>query len=97
MNPTAAAGACGPNAAGRVVVYTRAGCGLCRDAERVVGELAAARGVEVALVDVDADEALTREFGARVPVVAIDGVEVAELVVDPGLVGEAVDEALARA
>ena len=75
----------------RVVVYTREGCRLCRTAEEQVRELTAARGLDLTLVDVDTDAALVRAYGARVPVVAIDGVEVAELVVDAGLVADVLD------
>jgi glutaredoxin len=71
-----------------VVVYTRQGCGLCRSAERLVA--AEARGCEVSHVDVDRDDELVDRYGVRVPVVAVDGVEVAELQVAPGDVRRAV-------
>lgn len=66
----------------RVVVYTRAGCGLCRTAERLVA--AEARGHEVTHVDVDADPDLQLAYNLRVPVVAVDGHEVLEGLVEPG-------------
>jgi glutaredoxin len=78
-----------------VVVYTRAGCGLCRAAERLVAE--EAPRAEVTLVDVDEDEELVRRYGVRVPVVAVDGEEVAELQVAPGTVRRAVRRAGRRA
>lgn len=65
-----------------VVVYTRAGCGLCRTAERVVA--AEAGGHDVRHVDVDADPDLQRAYNLRVPVVAVDGHEVLEGLVEPG-------------
>lgn len=68
----------------RVTVYTREGCGLCRRAEELVAR--EARRHDVELVDVDADPELQRRYNVRVPVVAVDGVEVAELVVEPGQV-----------
>lgn len=68
----------------RVTVYTRDGCGLCREAEQVVAR--EARGHLVELVDVDADPALQRAYNVRVPVVEVDGVEVAEGRVPPGAV-----------
>jgi glutaredoxin len=72
----------------RVVVYTRQGCGLCAAAEaRVADE---ARRADVELVDVDADPELQRRYHVRVPVVAVDGVEVAEVQVAPGVVRRAV-------
>ena len=67
-----------------VVVYTRAGCGLCREAERLVAR--EARGHDVELVDIDADPDLQRAYTVRVPVVEVDGVEVAEGRLPPGAV-----------
>ena len=34
-------------------------------------------------VDIERDDALVREYGIRIPVVAIDGEELFEIVVDP--------------
>lgn len=68
----------------RVTVYTRDACGLCREAERTVAR--EARGHAIELVDVDADPALQRAYNIRVPVVEVDGVEVAEGRVPPGVV-----------
>lgn len=68
----------------KITVYTRQSCGLCRRAEELVAR--EARRHEVELVDVDRDPELQRRYNLRVPVVAVDGVEVAELVVEPGQV-----------
>lgn len=68
-----------------VTVYTRQGCHLCEAAVAAVTRLARWRA-DVRLVDVDADPALTDRYTVRVPVVAVDGVEVAELEVDPAAV-----------
>ena len=70
-----------------VVVYTRAGCGLCREAEQLVAR--EARGHLVRHVDVDADPDLQRAYNVRVPVVEVDGREVAEGRLAPGVVREA--------
>lgn len=67
-----------------MTVYTRQGCGLCRRAEALVAR--EARRHDVELVDVDADPELQRRYNVRVPVVAVDGVEVAELAIEPGVV-----------
>jgi glutaredoxin len=71
-----------------VVVYTRAGCGLCRRAEalaaREVGRRAVLRTVDVDVAGLD------DRYGVRVPVVTVDGAEVAELEVAPGTVRRAV-------
>lgn len=65
----------------RVVVYTRQGCHLCAEAERMVRRVVDDATL-VTLVDVDGDPALRDRYTVRVPVVAVDGVEVAELAVD---------------
>jgi glutaredoxin len=70
-----------------VVVYTRQGCGLCRRAEELVAR--EARRAEVRHVDVDTDEELIRRYSVRVPVVTVDGDEIAELEVAPGTVRRA--------
>jgi glutaredoxin len=77
-----------------VVVYTRARCGLCHRAEALVAR--EARHADVRHVDVDTDERLVARYGVRVPVVEIDGVEVAELELAPGTVRRAVREARRR-
>lgn len=64
-----------------VTVYTRQGCHLCEEAEAVVRRVA--RGHEVRLVDIDADPAITERYTVRVPVVEVDGVEIAEFQIDP--------------
>lgn len=63
-----------------VVVYTRQGCHLCADAEAIVRRVA--RGHDVRLVDIDTDPALVERYTVRVPVVTVDGAEVAEFQVD---------------
>lgn len=75
----------------RVVVYTRQHCGLCATAEALVAR--EARRAEVVLVDVDDDPDLQRRYHVRVPVVEVDGVEVAEAIVEPGVVRAAVRRA----
>ena len=74
-----------------VTVFTREGCGLCREAERIVAR--EARGHDVQRVDVDADPELQRAYNIRVPVVAVDGVEVAEGRLEPGVVRAALRSA----
>jgi glutaredoxin len=52
-----------------VILYTRVGCHLCDDAQRVLEE----HGLEPAVVDIDVDPALREQFSECVPVVEIDG------------------------
>jgi glutaredoxin len=77
-----------------VVVYTRAGCGLCLHAEELVAR--EAPDAEVVHVDIDEDPDLVERYTVRVPVVAVDEVEVAELEVAPGVVRRAVRRARRR-
>jgi glutaredoxin len=69
----------------RVTVYTRVGCHLCEEAERVVREAQADGEFRLELVDVDRDPELARRYGVRVPVVAVDGEELFEYEVPPDL------------
>ena len=78
------------------MIYTRARCGVCRVAEaRVRRELRLTvpwRRPSVRLVDIDADpdgEGLADRYGVRVPVVVLDGVQISELELAPGVVRRA--------
>ena len=62
----------------RVTLYTRAGCHLCEEAERVVRAEQADGGFRLELVDIDRDPELVRRYGVRVPVVAVDGQDLFE-------------------
>ena len=78
-----------------ITVYTRRRCGLCAQAETVVARAARGRA-DVELVDVDASELLTQRYTLRVPVVAVDGREVAEYQVDPRVLRTALRAARRR-
>jgi glutaredoxin len=65
-------------AAPTVTLYTRAGCHLCEEAERVLLAERAATPFRLQLVDVDDNPELRRRYGVRVPVVAVDGEELFE-------------------
>jgi len=67
----------------RVVLYTRAGCHLCDTARDVLLAERSRTPFELVEVDVAADDHLEREYGIRIPVVEIDGVERFEYEVDP--------------
>lgn len=79
-----------------VTLYGRRGCHLCTVAEADVRRVAG-RHADVTVVDVDTDPALVARYTVRVPVVLVDGVEVAELQVDPRTVRAAVRAARRRA
>lgn len=68
-----------------ITLYTRVGCHLCEEAEAVLRQLGAGRA-EIRLVDIDTDPQLQARYTVRVPVVQVDGVEIAEYEVDPRVV-----------
>jgi glutaredoxin len=61
-----------------IVLYGRPGCHLCDDA-RAMLKRAQASFEEV---NIEADDALFKRYLERIPVIAIDGEEAFELVVD---------------
>jgi glutaredoxin len=67
-----------------VILYTREGCCLCDEAREILLRAHARRPSAFVLEerDIEADEALLRAYLERIPVVAIDGIEMFELVVD---------------
>jgi hypothetical protein len=57
-----------------LVVVSREGCGLCEDMLHGLAELERAHSLPpVAVVDVDSDPELVRQFGLKVPVLLLDG------------------------
>jgi glutaredoxin len=65
-----------------VVLYGRDGCCLCDEAREVLERVRARQPFALVERDIDADEALMRAYLERIPVIAIDGVDVFELFVD---------------
>ena len=65
----------------KVTLYTREDCGLCHDAEDMLRRLQDVTPFEIELVDVDMDSA-GRTFSDRVPVIVVDGREVAAAPLD---------------
>jgi glutaredoxin len=76
----------------RVTLYGKAGCHLCDEAREAVSEVRAERGFELEEVDVALDPVLHRRYGERIPVIAIDGNEELELVVDADALRERLDK-----
>jgi glutaredoxin len=70
-----------------VTIYTRARCGLCRQAEQLAH--LEAKGHILLLIDIDADPDLQRQYNIRVPVIMVDGTEIAEGGLAPGLLTRA--------
>ena len=67
-----------------VVLYARDGCCLCDDAREMLERLRGRHPQAFVLRerDIEADDALLRRYLERIPVIAIDGVEALELVID---------------
>lgn len=59
----------------RITLLIRPGCHLCDYAREALARVRAATGVSWVEVDVESDPALERDYGGRVPVVLLDGVE----------------------
>ena len=59
----------------RVTVYTRVDCHLCDEAVAQVRVIAEESGAQWSTVDVDADPDDRADYGDRVPVILVDGVE----------------------
>lgn len=66
-----------------VTLLTRADCHLCDEAREAVRQASAAGGATWSELDVDADPESRAEYGDRVPVVLVDGVEHGHFRVDP--------------
>ena len=56
-----------------VVLYARPGCHLCDDARVVIEAARAELAFVFEEVDIESDDALVRDYGLRIPVVAVDG------------------------
>jgi len=69
-------------------MYSRPGCGLCDEAREVVMAERERTPFSYQEIDISADDALELEYGVRIPVVLVDGVEVFEIRVDPGQLSE---------
>ena len=74
-----------------VTLYGKPGCHLCDDARAVVERVRARRPFEVEEVDVSLDAALYREYGERIPVLALDGVELFEFHVEEAVLLKELD------
>jgi len=71
-----------------LTVYTAPGCHLCEDALAALGRLQAELRFVIDERDITSDESLHRAYFERIPVVAIDGEELCEYVVDETLLRE---------
>ena len=66
----------------RVTLYGKPGCCLCDEARAAIAEVRSRTPFELEEVDITLDPSLAREYGERIPVVALDGVAALELVIE---------------
>jgi glutaredoxin len=66
----------------RVTLFGKPGCHLCEDARAAILEVRQRHPFAFEEVDIERDDDLLRDYGIRIPVVAVDGEEVFELEVD---------------
>ena len=62
--------------ADRLILYTRRGCHLCHDMLSGAQPIAADRGLEIELVDIDEDLDLAKRYNLRIPVLELNGREI---------------------
>jgi glutaredoxin len=83
-----------------VTLFTRVDCHLCAEADALLARLATSmRSVQggpftVDAIDVDSDPALTERYGNRVPVIAVDGREIAAAPIEENSLRRALANAL---
>jgi glutaredoxin len=73
-----------------VTLYGKPGCHLCEDAREVILRVRRSSPFALEEVDVTLDPALHREYGERIPVVAVDGEELFEYHVDAAVLADRV-------
>ena len=59
----------------RVTIYSRNGCHLCEQAERVIRFVQRSQPFDLEVVDIDRDATLREKYNEEVPVIAINGVD----------------------
>ncbi|MET0760952.1 MAG: glutaredoxin family protein [Thermoleophilaceae bacterium] len=74
-----------------ITLYGKPGCHLCEDARSALERVRAGHDFELEEVDVSLDPALYREYGERIPVLALDGEELFEFFVDEESLRERLD------
>ncbi len=62
----------------RVTLYGRPGCSLCDHAEQMLSRIARRIPLAVELVNIETDDALHQRYMFEIPVVTVEGAEVAK-------------------
>ena len=66
----------------RLTLYGKPGCCLCDEARAAIAEARTRHEFELEEIDITLDPTLAARYGERIPVVAFDGVEELELVIE---------------
>jgi glutaredoxin len=72
-----------------VTLYTKPGCHLCEDALAALRRLRAEVPFEIRVRNIEQDETLLRAYFERIPVIAVDGVELCDHFLDEEAVRQA--------
>ena len=60
-----------------VTLYTKPGCHLCEAVEQVIRRVAGRRAFEFVSRDIESDPAVFEKYRNDIPIVTLDGVEIA--------------------
>ena len=74
-----------------VTVFGKPGCHLCEEARAAVERVRGRRSFDLREVDVTLDPVLHREYGERIPVIALNGEELFDYFVDERVLVERLD------
>jgi glutaredoxin len=77
-----------------VVLYSRPGCHLCDEARAVIDAARLRTPFDLDEIDIEVDDELVKEYGIRIPVVVVNGVERFEISVEPDELARLVAERL---
>ena len=66
-----------------VTIYSRLGCHLCDDAEKILESLREELNFEIEVINIDEDAELVKLYSDQVPVIHIDGIHHDFYKVDP--------------
>lgn len=67
----------------RLTLYGKAGCHLCEEALAVVRQAQVRHAFELEEIDITRDPTLFAAYKERIPVIAINGQETLELMIEP--------------
>jgi glutaredoxin len=78
----------------RVTLYGKPGCHLCEEARAALERVRAERPFALDEVDISLDPVLYRRYGERIPVLALEGEELFDYVVDEAALRERLDRVM---